>query len=166
VAGDEKFWLNCLLENIWYLMSAPKRHFEEQFDFDYYRAPGKIVGRFLTALRDDKKLIASLCLKCDKKYLPPEPYCPYCREKIFDFSPVAESGIIDSFTRVETKSPYYDVEPPYYFIAIKYADTDTLFWHRLNPGQKAEDGKKVKPVFKEDGERIGDINDILYFELC
>jgi len=31
---------------------------------------------------------------------------------------------------------------------------------------KAEDGKKVKAVFKADGDRVGDINDILYFELC
>jgi uncharacterized OB-fold protein len=134
-------------------------------EFKY--SAGKHASYFFQQLRDNKKLMASKCPKCEKAYIPPRPACPECFEANSEWIEAGPYGTLVGFTVVEF--PFLDPttgktkEVPYGYGFIKLDGTATKFAHFLDETDlnKLEAGMRVEPIFEED--RNGNFADIKYF---
>jgi len=140
-----------------------------------YEVPGKLEipyryfagewgSKFLTALRDEKKILGSKCPQCKKVFIPPRSSCEICFEKISEWVTVGPKGKVTSFTVVRYQEPYFPVQPPFVLALIKLEGADSAFAHILG-GVKPEEvkvGMTVEPVFAE--QRKASILDIKYFK--
>ncbi len=54
--------------------------------------------RFFKAMRDERRLLASKCPKCQETFLPPKMYCERCFEKTADWVDVRGPGYVKSYT--------------------------------------------------------------------
>lgn len=131
----------------------------------YKWTTGKRVGKFLTELKDNKKILGAKCPKCKKVYVPPSFVCGKCFIPPSEFIEVKDEGKVTSFTEVRFPTIWRPCEPPYYLALIRLEGSDTDLIHLINSENKEslKIGAKVKAVWKE--EREGDIMDIKYFEI-
>ena len=71
-------------------MAPPKMtdelvHHEHMARFPQRWATGPAMGRFLRALRDEKKILANVCPNCGRSQVPPREVCAVCRVAVHDF---------------------------------------------------------------------------------
>jgi uncharacterized OB-fold protein len=136
-------------------------------------ATGPVMGRFLRALRDEKKILANVCPKCGRSQLPPREVCAVCRVAVSEFEEVGPGGVLRNFDVVYYASPDpvtgQSREVPY---ASCYVELDgckggATLWHELRETDisKLRQDVRVRAVFEEDGKRKGAITDIKYFEI-
>ncbi|MBU0991354.1 MAG: SCP2 sterol-binding domain-containing protein [Proteobacteria bacterium] len=131
---------------------------------------GKVMGKFLNALKD-KKILANKCPKCGRLQLPPREVCAICVVRADQWVEVGPEGSIatpdiayyaspDPLTGESRETPYCSA----HFLLDGCKDHETL-WHELKDEDlpKAKKGVRVRPVWNE--ERIGAITDIKYFEV-
>lgn len=141
---------------------------EGKIEVDYKWNPGPVVGRFLTELRDSKEIMAIRCTKTSKVYLPPQSWSPYGNIKMERFVPVNGSPELRTGTVVYERpwNAPQEVEVPYMLAAIKYPGVDSELLHVVKASEEVlkslQPGAKLKAVWKE--ERIGTMNDIMYYE--
>jgi uncharacterized OB-fold protein/putative sterol carrier protein len=137
-------------------------------DMDY--ATGPVMGRFFDELKK-KKITANVCPKCGRKQLPPREICAECRCRADEFVEVGPEGRINLFELVYYASPDpltgETRETPYgtIHILLDGCQQRETFWHFLKKEDlfKAKRGDRVRPIWNDNP--VGDVNDILYFEL-
>jgi uncharacterized OB-fold protein len=131
---------------------------------DYKHAAGKAASKFLTELRDNKRLLAIKCPVCQKVYMPPRLTCKTCFANMSEWIELEGSGTVLTYTIVNYAEPVHPVEAPVIYGIIQLDGADTGFVHFLNEVEPEElrVGLRVKPVFKE--KREGNILDIRYFK--
>jgi len=146
--------------------SEPIRlEYQANFEFDY--AAGKYASRFMTELRDSKKLHGTKCTNCARVLVPPRPICGICAAPTGDWVEVGPTGTITGFTVVEVPfiDPMTGVQRPvpYGFAFIKLSGADTNIYHFLDTADhsKLHVGMTVEAVFRE--ERVGSMADIAYY---
>ncbi|TAL32353.1 MAG: hypothetical protein EPN93_16180 [Spirochaetes bacterium] len=113
---------------------------------------GRVGSKFLTTIRDQKKIMGTKCPTCGKVYLPPRQVC----QKDFtdirnNWVDVGSSGTVVNFTVVRYEDRHLARKPPYVIAMIKLDGADTPMAHILD-GLKPEDVKKgmrVEAVFAE-----------------
>jgi uncharacterized OB-fold protein len=136
-------------------------------------ATGPIMGRFLRALRDEKKILANVCPQCGRSQVPPREVCAVCRVAVTEFEEVGPGGILRNFDVVYYASPDpvtgQSREVPY---ASGYVELDgckggATLWHEMKETDisKLRRDARVRAVFEEDGKRKGATSDIKYFEI-
>ena len=105
------------------------------------------MGRFLQALRDEKKILANVCPKCGRSQVPPREVCAVCRVAVTEFEEVGPGGILRNFDVVYYASPDpvtgQSREVPY---ASGYVELDgckggATLWHEM----KETDISKLPP---------------------
>lgn len=134
-------------------------------EMEYTRSPGKILGRFLSELRDNEEILGIRCSNCSQVFVPPQQYCPDCKISMQTYVPMSKDGVIESYTIVREANPFCDLKPPYAYVAVRFTGANTLFWHRMKDGiDKLKHGLKVHPVFLPEDKRTGCIMDIDSFE--
>ena len=137
---------------------------ERDFDSIFSYTAGTIRSRFLTEIRDNKRIVGTKCSRCNMVWVPARSTCVRCFESLSDFEEVSDTGEVVSFSVVHRSQPFYPAKPPFVYGVIKLEGADSALVHLIR-GMAPEDikaGMKVKAVFKE--ERIGSILDIEYFE--
>lgn len=130
---------------------------------------GKWGSKFLTELRDHKKLLGSRCPKCKKVYIPPRPVCGPCFQKMEELVELSNKGTLIAFTII--RFSFIDPETgiqrpvPYGYGMIKLDGCDNAFQHFINikDAVKVRIGARVEAVFAE--ERKGNLLDLKYFEV-
>lgn len=132
----------------------------------YQYSAGPITSRFLTSLRDDKKILGIRCEICNRVYVPPRSTCGVCFSELREWVELSGRGRIESFSFVnysEMTHPYEDI--PLIFAIIKLDGADTGIVHLIGEAREEdlEIGKEVEPVFNEN--RRGHILDIKYFKV-
>lgn len=134
--------------------------FNGNITYPYSWATGKAIGAFLTALRDDKKILGAKCTRCNKVFVPPQEFCPLCFEAIEGFVTLGDEGVIETYTVVHKAFPWRPVEPPYVLASIKLSGADTNLVHLVKTAQPdaVRTGQKVRAVWKD--ERLGSLMDI------
>jgi uncharacterized OB-fold protein len=133
---------------------------QDHIPLNYKYTAGVAGDRFLQLLRQGK-LQASHCPNCNKLYLPPKIFCKECFAQLNEWRDVPEeSGYLYSFTSVTNAQGKRDL-----VALVKFEGVEGGILGRLKSSkEEPKIGMKVKPVFKQKNERIGDLSDIEHFE--
>ena len=129
--------------------------------YKYYA--GTFASRFLSELRDNKRILGVRCPRCQRVYVPPRAICYQCFGNLDQWVELGLAGTVLSHTTVRYKLPVHPAEAPFSYAVIKLDGADSGFVHMLGELEPAKvtTGLRVEAVFKE--ERVGDILDIKYF---
>jgi len=123
---------------------------EGKLALPYQYFAGRTGSRFITSLRDNKKIMGLKCKKCDKVFVPPRSTCEVCFEDISDnWVELSNLGTVTGFTIVRYEEPHQPLKPPYITALIKLDGADTPFAHIVKgvPLSKMENGLRVEAVF-------------------
>jgi len=135
----------------------------------YNWSAGSRGSRFLTELKENKRLFGIKCPKCGRVYVPPRKVCGRCYVAMDELVPVSdegeivvcaiiEFGFVDPATGVQRPVPY-----GYIFVRLDGADTTLPHFCNSADPEKVKVGARVKAVFED--ERKGSLMDIRHFEL-
>jgi uncharacterized OB-fold protein len=130
----------------------------------YHRYTLGVAGeRFFKALRDERQILTSPCLKCHDRLLPPKMYCERCFEETSDdWAPVEGPGYLRSFTVLHRSLDEELLETPIVVGLIGWRDVRGGLIHRVISDQaEVSLGMAVEPVWAE--ERTGAMSDISHF---
>jgi uncharacterized OB-fold protein len=125
---------------------------------------GRVGSKFLTTIRDDKKIMGIKCNKCNKVFVPPRQTCDICMEDIRDnWVDVQNTGEVTNFTVVRYDDKHLPKKAPYILAMIKLDGADTSLVHVVGgiDVDKAKTGLKVRAVFAD--ETTSTILDIDHF---
>jgi uncharacterized protein len=130
----------------------------------YRNYVGKLASDFFIRLRDNKKISASRCDKCNLVYVPPKSVCGYCLSEIKDLIEISDTGTVVSFTEICYNEPVQPIAAPFIYGIIKLDGADTGLVHYIGSvdPKDVKIGMCVQAVFKE--KREGSILDIDYFK--
>lgn len=134
-------------------------------------ATGPVMGRFLTELRDNKRIMAPKCPECGRHLLPPREVCAKCRAEATEWDELGPEGTVGDFDVVYYASPdpltgeTRDVPYVIAWITLDGTQGESPLWHLLNAPDlnQVRSGLRVRAVFAE--ERTGTMEDIKYFEI-
>jgi len=133
---------------------------------DYIYTAGIAGERFYIALRDEGKLLATRCDKCDRTYMPPRMYCDQCFAELTNYAEVPSTGVIDSYTITYFSRDGEPLREPEILGFVKIDKTDGGLIHRISEikPESLKIGTKVAAVFEAKGKRQGALTDIKYFK--
>jgi hypothetical protein len=149
--------------NILYVSDKP--------DARYRWSAGIALSRFLNELKHGR-IIGIKCSRCDRIYVPPRVFCSYCFHPTNKWVYVKDTGIVNTAVISYIAADRGTLGEPMIVAVIELdgASPGMGILHKLG-NVDPEDvksrkifGKRVKAVWKDESERIGDITDILYFE--
>lgn len=125
---------------------------------------GEVGSRFLTALRDEAKILGNRCMECRTVYVPPRKNCGRCFKEIDNWVEVGKEGVVQAHTIVRFQYPIQPVRAPFAYALIKLDGADVGMVHIIREGlDKLKNGVRVKALFRED--RKGHIMDIDSFKI-
>ncbi len=125
---------------------------------------GRVGSKFLTTIRDEKKIMGIKCNQCNKVFVPPRQTCDVCMEDIRDnWVDVQNTGEVTNFTVVRYDDKHLPKKAPYVLAMIKLEGADTSIVHVVEgiDVDKAKIGMKVQAVFAE--ETTSTLMDIDHF---
>jgi uncharacterized protein len=126
-------------------------------------AAGKTASRFLTELRDNRRIMGRRCPECRRTWVAPQLICVQCFVELDEWVELGVEGELVGFTKVaKPKSHQPDLDSLVYGI-IRLDGADNNFIHLVhcdNPDGPAI-GMRVKAVFSED--RQASVLDISHF---
>jgi uncharacterized OB-fold protein len=130
----------------------------------YKYSVGSMASKFFIQIRDNKKIQASKCSKCDTVIMPPRSVCIKCFSKVENLVELSGKGKLVTFTVVHYDSPVQAMKPPYAIGVIKLDGADTAITHFIGDVdfKELKAGMKLEPVFNE--PRNANILDIKYFK--
>jgi 3-keto-5-aminohexanoate cleavage enzyme len=145
-----------------------KKAFEDSFVVEgkmalpYTYFAGRVGSKFITTIRDQKKIMGVKCPACNMVYLPPRQVCDKDFTDIRDkWVEVSNKGAVTNFTIVRYNDKHLPRKAPFVLALIKLDGADTPFMHILDEC-KLEDvkvGMMVEAVFaKETTNTILDID--------
>lgn len=114
---------------------------------------GRVGSKWLTTMRDEKKIMGIKCDKCNKVYVPPRQNCDVCMVDISkNWVDIKDTGEITNYTIVRYKDKHLPKEPPYVLAMIKLEGADTPMAHIVEEVDldKVKVGMKVKAVFAQE----------------
>lgn len=130
----------------------------------YHYVAGDSKARYLQALKD-KRILGSKCSKTGKVFVPPLVCSPESFAPCNELVEVADRGVVTTFCIVNIPVIGRTLEIPYVAASVAL-DGAAISIFALIQECKAEDarmGMRVEAVWKADGERHGDYEDIQYF---
>lgn len=130
--------------------------------YRYYA--GAIASRFFIELRNNKRIMGTICLQCNRVYVPPRSTCFRCFNKLDEWVELNGRGTLQSYTVVHYSLPVHPLSSPFIYGVILLDGADTGLVHFLEEVEPEElkIGMRLIPVFKD--QRDGDILDIRYFK--
>jgi 3-keto-5-aminohexanoate cleavage enzyme len=135
---------------------------EGRMALPYTYFAGRVGSKFITTIRDQKKIMGVKCPTCNVVYLPPRQVCDKdftdIRDKWVD---VGNNGTVTNFTVVRYDDKHLPRKAPFVLALIKLEGADTPFMHILEECaiEDVKIGMKVEAVFaKETTNTILDID--------
>jgi uncharacterized OB-fold protein len=123
---------------------------EGKLALPYQYFAGKTGSRFITTIRDQKKIMGLRCDSCGKVFVPPRSTCERCFVDISDnWVDVKNTGTVTGFTVIRYKEPHQPCDPPYIQALIHLDGADTPLVHIVKgvPVSQMQTGLRVKAVF-------------------
>ncbi len=119
--------------------------------------------RFFREIKDNGRIMGSICHHCDINYVPGVAFCERCLNPVDDWVEAGSSGEVHSFTLVCVNVDGSPKEAAELVAFVRLGDGGLV--HRI--GETSIDeiyiGMPVEAVFKPAAERSGSILDIEYF---
>lgn len=142
------------------------RHQIGDMECDYIYTAGVAGERFYIALRDEEKLLATHCDKCNITFMPPRLYCDNCFAELANFAEVPSTGVIESYTITYFDRDGQPLAEPEVLAFVKIDKTDGGLIHRIGEikPESLKIGAKVMAVFEAKSQRKGALTDIKYFK--
>ena len=142
----------------------PVKYVETTIHLPYRYVAGDSRARYLLALKD-KKILGSRCAKTGKVFVPPlvaspESFAP-CDAEV----ELSGRGVVTTFCIVNIPVIGRAIELPYVAASVALDGADISIYALIQEC-KPEDvrmGMRVEAVWKPDGQRQGDHEDIQYF---
>jgi uncharacterized OB-fold protein len=143
-------------------MSSTPSRVEGDFPVHFRYTAGLAGERFLREIKDNGRLLASRCTKCNLNYLPPRIYCERCMSKLEEYLEIQNTGMVETFTQCYQDADGKNLQEPVTVALVRFPKAHGGIVHKAK-GQVSI-GDKVRVVFKEKSKRTGSILDIVYFE--
>lgn len=125
---------------------------------------GEVGSRFLSAIKEEKKILGNRCAVCGTVFVPPRKNCGRCFEDIKDWVELKDEGVVTAHCIVRYSYPLSPAEIPFAYAIIRLEGADVGFVHIVKENvEKLRNGIRVKAVFKE--KRDGHILDIDSFRI-
>jgi hypothetical protein len=142
------------------------RHQIGDMECDYIYTAGVAGERFYIALRDEEKLLATRCDKCNLTFMPPRLYCDKCFAELANFMEVPSTGVIESYTITYFDRDGLPLAEPEVLAFVKIDKTDGGLIHRIGEirSESLKIGTKVTAVFEAKKNRKGALTDIKHFK--
>lgn len=142
----------------------PVKYVTKSLYLPYHYVAGDYKATYLRALAE-KRILGSRCSKTGKVFVPPlmssaESFAP-CDELV----EVADRGVITTFCIVNIPVSGRMLEIPYVAASVALDGADISIFALIQE-VRVEDvrmGMRVEAVWKADGERRGDYEDIVHF---
>jgi uncharacterized protein len=142
----------------------PVKYVDATLHLPYHYVAGDSRARYLHALKE-KKILGSKCAKTGKVFVPPLIASPESFAPCEEFVAVADRGVVTTFCIVRIPVIGRNIEIPYVAASIALDGADVSIYALIQecaPDQ-VRMGMRVEAVWKPDGERQGDHEDIRYF---
>jgi len=123
---------------------------EGKLALPYQYFAGQTGSRFITTIRDQKKIMGLRCDSCGKVFVPPRSTCERCFVDISEnWVDVKNTGTVTGFTVIRYREPHQPFDPPYIQALIQLDGADTPLVHIVKgvPVSQMETGLRVKAVF-------------------
>lgn len=137
------------------------RFWKDKIPLHYEYTAGVAGERFLRGLIEGK-ILASVCERCGKKFLPPKAYCADCYVQVTMFSAVGKVGRVEGIAESHVSFDGTRLSRPERFGFISFEGVEGGIIHRVE-GRGVGIGTAVKARFRPKGERKGSILDIEAF---
>ena len=135
---------------------------EGKMALPYTYFAGRVGSKFITTIRDQKKIMGVKCPTCNVVYLPPRQVCDKDFTDIRDkWVEVSNTGTVTNFTVVRYNDKHLPRKTPFVLALIKLDGADTPFMHILEECaiEDVKIGMNVEAVFaKETTNTILDID--------
>jgi uncharacterized OB-fold protein len=120
-----------------------------------------VLGQFFTALRERK--ILGVKRKDGSVLVPPKEYDPETAESLTELVPVAETGVVKSWSWVDTPRKQQPLAHPFAYALILLDGAATPLLHVVDAGSaaKMKTGMRVRACWRE--QTVGAITDIAAF---
>lgn len=129
----------------------------------YFRYTHGIAGeRFLREIKDNGRLVASRCARCNLNYLPPRIYCERCLSKLEEYVQVENKGTVEACTMCSQDPDGKELPQPVPVALVRFPSAHGGIVHRAK--EELSIGDHVRVAFKDKSKRTGSILDIEYFE--
>ena len=142
----------------------PIKYVETTIHLPYHYVAGDFRALYMRNFKY-KRIIGSVCSKTGKVFLPPQVCSPETGAPCKSFVQVPDRGIVTTYCVVNIPVIGRNLEIPYVAASVALDGADISIF-ALVQECKAEDvrmGMRVEAVWKPDGERHGDHEDIRYF---
>lgn len=95
-----------------------------RWDFEYQYFAGRSASRFFRELRDNRRIMGTVCPQCRRTLVPARSFCDACFVAVDEWREVGGTGRIDLFTILTTSFPGLP-EPPLViaYVTLEGADT-------------------------------------------
>ena len=125
---------------------------------------GAVGSRFLTELRDRKRIMGTRCPTCNRVYVPARSVCKDCFGQLDEWVEVSDKGTVLSYSVCHQPNPVQPVEASLVYGIIQLDGADTGLVHMLGEldFEQLGIGMRVQAVFRK--ERVASILDIKYFK--
>jgi uncharacterized protein len=140
-------------------------------DVPYKFAAGRYMTRALTELRDNGKLFAIKCPKCGRFQIPARIVCAECHVVNEEWVDLPMEGTLQictiNYLPMTDPTTGQVKEPPSVYGTILLDGVPIGLGGNLNvepDTSKLWTGMRLRVVLRPDGQRIGDLSDIQYFE--
>lgn len=133
----------------------------------WHRYTYGIAGeRFFRAMKEEARLLASVCPQCHRAFLPPSLYCEDCFAEMSEYRPVEAVGTVQSFTVLHESLEEMPLPEP---VLIAFVGFEGIVGGWLAPLRglaldQVQIGMRVKAVWKPADQRQGQVGDLAYFE--
>ncbi len=142
----------------------PVKYISTNVWLPYHYVAGDYKALYLQALKD-KRILGSKCSKTGKIFVPPMINSPESFAPCDELVDVSDRGVLTTFCVVNIPVIGRDLEIPYVAASVAL-DGAAISIFALIQELKAEEarmGMRVEAVWRPDGERTGNHDDILYF---
>jgi uncharacterized OB-fold protein len=125
------------------------------------------IGAYLAALKDGV-ILGSHCSTCRKTVVPPRTVCEWCFRPMDQYVPLKDTGTVNTFSLCYVTWDVQRIKEPEIPAVIDLDGASPLhgIMHMLGEvdPKDVKIGMRVQAVWKKPKDRLGSINDILYFK--
>jgi uncharacterized OB-fold protein len=145
--------------------TEPVRYIDANVHLPYHYVAGDYRARYLRALKD-KKILGSKCAKSGKVFVMPVVCSPETFAPCDTWVELPHRGTVTTFCIVNIPVIGRSLEIPYVAASVALDGADISIFALIQEcrPEDARMGMRVEAVWKPDGERQGDHEDIQYFK--